>query len=545
MLVFLRRGENWGEFMTRPAIHKPGLPVSFISLMVGLLVILPLPMISSAKAETIRSITFRVPVDVSNIHKDIRYLAPMCRIFKGNVASNANQIGAARPDIAVPASRHVSRKVAITITRANLSPGNSLDNTNLYTCTLYVKKSANGPLLSYALTSADPATRAIGAAPRNVAAGSVVKGRRQAVLINTTQLKARGTYRATAPSQPTVRAAPRITPGRVGGSTGTETTDPARPGVNRNGAQVVGPNVGIAVDRRGQEPKPGVNRNGAQAAGPNVGIAVDRRVQGPEPVVTNWYPQDIAHPGQTLVIEGRDFKPRTIVVQLQGQGNRAINLKVQNATATRIEAAVTDFDYTGHVGAKLVVFQRGGQQKVLDEDYKIVGEDITFKGDSLWRVGPNAANNIFTTGDVTLTLRKFEFRESGSGQYREKVALVKRVSTQRRPCKGIRGDHIDQIYDFKDMEFEKNVAWRKLTDGRIEIRGIGINGLHTATGQVIDGIFSLQYIIPLNKVRPSTTHGKCNGIGVKIGKGLRGGRTAQLRAAPERLVEWSLRRTNP
>ncbi len=508
--------------MTNSCIRGTGLPFFILSLMAGLLVISALGLTNTARAQTLQSVSFRVPLNVSNIHQDVKFLAPMCRIFTGDVTSNANQLGAVRPDIAVPASRNVSQKVTMTITKANLSPGKSLDDATLYSCTLYVKKSANGPLLAYALSSQEAATRAVGNAPRNVVTGVVQAGREKALMINTSPLSAKGTYGLS--SKPLAGMAAPVTvttPRRIGG-------------VSR-------------VDGTTQASRPGVVRNGAEAAGRTVGIAVDRRVQGPEPVVTRWSPQNIAHPGQVLVIEGRDFKPDSFVLQLQGEGNRSINLKIKNATASRIEAEITDFDYTGHEGARLVAFQRGGEQKVLDEDYKIVNRDLSFRGDSLWRVGPSPADFIFTNGEVNLTLNNFEFSNQGRGTYRETVNMVERTSVSTTKCKVkgsfAEGERHNVMYRAAERSEERAITWRKLADGRIQILNFGFYGLYSVTGQVNDGVFTLEYVDYVRNIFPTVDRGKCHAKGDHGRSG--SSRDASSQGDYDRLVEWSLLRTTP
>ncbi len=511
--------------MTNSCIRGTGLPVFILSLMAGLLVISALGLTNTARAETLQSVSFRVPLNVSNIHQDIKFLAPMCRVFTGDVASNANQMGAVRPDIAVPASRNVSQKVTMTISKANLAPGKSLDDATLYSCMLYVKKSANGPLLSYTLSSQDAATRAIGNRPRNVVTGVVQAGREKALMINTSPLSAKGTYGLSSKPLAGVAAPVTVTaPQRIGG-------------VSR-------------VDSTTQAPRSGVGRNGAEAAGRTVGIAVDRRVQGPEPIVTGWSPQNIAHPGQVLVIEGRDFKPNSFVLQLQGEGNRSINLKIKNATASRIEAEITDFDYTGYEGARLVAFQQGGKQKTLDEDYKIVNEDLNLRGDSLWRVGENPADYIFTNGEVNLTLNRFEFRESGRGTLREKVALFTFKNTETESCRrrGVEGDRERHItnYEYKNRDEEYRVTWRKLTDGRVKIEGLSTSGAFSATGRFNGDIFNLEYLIRIPNIHSYAITGECHRV-----RDHKEFVTQQVQdynrnpPADNRLVEWALLRTTP
>ncbi len=501
--------------MINTDIRRTGLPVLTISLVASLLAFVALGVTNGAKAETLRSITFQVPLDVSNIHKDIQYVAPMCRIFAGEEASNANQIGAVRPDIAVDASRRVSKKISMTIAGKDLITGKGLDEASLYACTLYVKKSANGPLLTYSLASADIATRAQGDVLKNIVMGVIETRRGDAVLINTPQLKAKG---ASAPRKPVFAA---------------------------NEVRRI---EGVGGERSALVQKPrGVNRNGAQAASPNVGMAVDRRTQGPEPVITNWGPSNIAHPGQSLVIEGRDFNPNGFVLQLQGENGRAINLKIKNATSSRIEAEVTDFDYTGYDGAKLVAFQRGGRQKILHENYKVVNRDLVFRGDSLWRVGPHEADYIFTTGIVNLTLNGYEFQESGTGSYRETVPLVTAGNRYTVRCRSSFGkERTLTSYDFEEQNSDNQVTWRKLADGRVLIDGISSWRGTRLTGMVDDGLFRLQAIKSIRYTAPTSESGECRYANSR-GKPRRStGSNPEARVDPyQRLVEWTLLRTTP
>ncbi len=512
---------------------------------------------SVARAETLQSITFHVPLNVTNINPGIKFVAPMCAVFTGSVTSNANELGAARPDIAVPASRKVSQKVTMTIARANLFAGKSLDNVTSYVCTLYVKKSANGPLLVYSSSSQDPATRAVGTAPINAVQGAIRRGRQAAITINTARLQAAGNY-----PQPTRRPVVRPPSQRAGKPSATHTDGTrTQPGASSRG-NTRPSGIGSSSRQKPQQgnvlprqhavttvTRHGVARSGARLA--ETGVSrVDTGTPGPEPDVTGWNPQGIAHPGQTLVVEGRDFQPG-LTVQLQGENNHAINLRVVEQTDTRAVAQITTSDYTGHDGARLVVFQRGGKPKTLDDNYKIVDPKLTFQGDSLWHIGTNPADNIFTTGTVSLTLNNYEFADQGSGTYRETVPLIGVVRTLKRKCRGgpvNNGERTITMYNFKDESLESPVEWRKLPDGRIQIEGQGINGRFSATGQINDDLFNFQYNTPLFYAARYIETSKCNSLTEKAASFLPGvtpDETAPLRATPERLVEWTLQRTTP
>lgn len=113
---------------------------------------------------------FVVPVAVGNLHSDIQFITPLCRVFNNSVLSNANQVDRWRVDLPVPANRKFNRNVFIRLSGQNLTPGKQLDSATHYSCTLYVKKSRNGPLLSLSENNNDPALRV---APNAV---TVVKG---------------------------------------------------------------------------------------------------------------------------------------------------------------------------------------------------------------------------------------------------------------------------------------------------------------------------------------------------------------------------------
>ena len=457
-------------------------------LMVGLVLVAFIP---TAKAETLQSVTFRVPLDVSHIHKDIKYLAPMCRIFTGDVASNANELGSVRPNIAVPASRAVSQKITMTVTKANLFPGKNLDDATLYSCTLYVKKSARGPLLSYALSHPDLAVRALDTAPRNVVTGAVKKGRSKAILINTAQLSAKGTQGIISKPLagiPTTRAA-EVDVQRIEGVSRSNTPPDERP-VNSD---------------MGRDNERGIGRGRAQAITSPVGVAVDTRPPGPEPMVTNWTPLNAARPGQTLVIEGRNFNPSAFVVQLQGDNDNSINLKIKNATASRIEVEITNFDYTGDEGARLVAFHRGGRQRILDDDYKILEESVVFRGGSEWSLSTYPLNYVQFGSDVTLTLNRFESATSGTGVLQEEnVSMAKQVGVRYEPCqkRGVPEEGLRQIIELEHdvQNLENDVTWRKLSDGRVEINGRASFGLFSVRGRVLNNRLILNYVGPVPHV---------------------------------------------
>jgi len=256
------------------------------------------------------------------------------------------------------------------------------------------------------------------------------------------------------------------------------------------------------------------------------------------------------------VVEGRNFLPG-LTVQLQGENNRTLNLRVIEQTDTRAVAQITTSDYTGHDGARLVVFQRGGKPKTLDDNYKIVDPKLTFQGDSLWHTGTNPADKIFTTGTVSLTLDNYEFADQGSGTYRETVPLIKLKQTRHPSCESTKRKFIYDYYVFKETSRESPVQWSKLPDGRVMIKsnGIkgglsasnGVEGRFSATGQVDDGLLSFQYIIPIGRDRPqSVVYKKCYSIADQARSILTAsGYAPPLIPAPERLVEWTLRRTTP
>ncbi len=512
----------WGS--AKPALVLAGLFLSFMS-----------GFMSMAKAETLQSVTFRVPLDVSHIHKDIKFLAPMCRIFTGDVTSNANQLGAVRPDIPVPASRKVSQKISMTITKANLSPGKSLDDATLYSCTLYVKKSARGPLLTYAVSHPDLAIRALGKAPRNIVTGAVKRGRGKEILIHTAQLRAKGTYGIVSKPLadiPTRRAA-GVDIQRVEGVRGSN--KPAD---------------------SGRDLSPSIDRGNAQILTPSIGVVADQSPLGPAPVVTGWAPLEAARPGQLLVIEGRDFMPGSFVLQLQGDNGRAINLRIKNATPSRIEAEITDMDYTGEDGARLVAFHRNGRQKILDTDYKILGGNVSFSGSNIWSLSTHPLGYFISAGDVTLTLNRFESASNGTGVLQENVMMVRQSGIRYVACqkRGVSNEGVRRVIETERelQDLENAVTWRKTSNGLVEINGTASFGLFSANGRIVNNRLTLEYAGPVPHVNAAeytpfiadTPPEDCIIGGVPGGQQNAGNSDTHLDNIELR-VEWNLRQTSP
>ena len=154
----------------------------------------------ASQASLLNKIVFKVPLNVTQIHPEIQYIAPMCRIFTGTVMNNANQLGSVRPNIAVSGrgdNRKVMKSIKMNITANDLSPGRSINDVTAYTCTLYVKKTINGKLLTYSTTSTDAVIKAA-KSPVIVAKGSIDKCALQkgdTIHISTSKLKAQGVSR--------------------------------------------------------------------------------------------------------------------------------------------------------------------------------------------------------------------------------------------------------------------------------------------------------------------------------------------------------------
>ncbi len=149
---------------------------------------------SSARPPTpLKEIVFRVPIELKNIHADITHIAPMCRIFTGNVMSNANELGSGRPYIQVlPANRNMRKTVDIPI--SSIHPGKRIEDVTSYTCTLYITAGRNGPLQVYSPNSPNDANKSIGTPPVNVVSGSINPATRRSstLSITTGTLKAQG-----------------------------------------------------------------------------------------------------------------------------------------------------------------------------------------------------------------------------------------------------------------------------------------------------------------------------------------------------------------
>lgn len=285
----------------------------------------------------------------------------------------------------------------------------------------------------------------------------------------------------------------------------------------------------------------------AKVPGAGVGIHSSQQKQGPQPNVTSWSPRK-AYPGQTLVINGRGFT-RSFVVEIKGQ--RAVALQITKRTETKIEAKITTSHYTGREGLPLVVYHRGGKKKTLTQNFKVVNKDTLFSGDSLWHAGQRAADSIWTRGTVKLRLNQLEFANSGTGTYSENVKLIAFIKESSESCvdrtlKNKKGKRSVRLHDFKSYRKNRSIRWSKVSDGRIQLEGIGLvaGGKDTkfsATARINGGNLALQYNSFSSFTKRRLVKGSCE----HALSFLQAGGGPPLRAAPKTLVEWALTRVGP
>ena len=151
---------------------------------------------------TIDTIRFNVPLYVTDIHPDIEFVVPLCRIFNSrSVMSNANEVGIKYTNVPVTRKNRktgqVIKQVILDLKRpANIHNGKRLEQAVSYSCTLYIRRKGSSSLLVYSASSHDPRTRAK-TTPVNVVTGSinqprVVRVGQTTINLRTAKLKAQG-----------------------------------------------------------------------------------------------------------------------------------------------------------------------------------------------------------------------------------------------------------------------------------------------------------------------------------------------------------------
>jgi len=235
------------------------------------------------------------------------------------------------------------------------------------------------------------------------------------------------------------------------------------------------------------------------------------------PTVTSWQPEEKAHPGMVLVVNGQNLNQGDVTLKL-GSGSKTVGLQITRRTASRLEARIPDTAYTGLRGAPLAVARRGSQSRVLDADYKVLNKDAVFVGDSLWRArltGFTSSINdpIVTKGKVNVRLNQFDFANNGNGTYSEATPLTKVVRSRIEKCKGDGKKKISEL-DFRTARTNRRITWRRLADGRIELTNIGLSHTSgkpsfTVTGNADDRSLTLNYPT-FGGTRKMTLPGRCS-----------------------------------
>jgi len=225
------------------------------------------------------------------------------------------------------------------------------------------------------------------------------------------------------------------------------------------------------------------------------------------PTVTSWQPRDKAHPGMVLVVNGQNLNQGTMSVTLRS-GGKSVGLQITRRTAARLEARIPDTAYTGRRGASLIVARSGSQPRTLTPTFQVLNRRSVFSGESLWHEpvdgAPSSATSIFTRGQVQISLDKFEFQERGSGTYSETTSLAKLTRSFRQTCDG-NGKREVREFRSKRARAKRNISWRRLADGRVELNGIGLSHEKRSPDKVAlatinDRSLTLSYGLPAFRV---------------------------------------------
>jgi hypothetical protein len=284
-----------------------------------------------------------------------------------------------------------------------------------------------------------------------------------------------------------------------------------------------------------QQPLPQVQRPPPELQRPPA------RLLGPAPQVTNWTPRVKAYPGQTLVITGTDFNPDALRVALVTDTGR-IALTLRRTSSTRVEAGITDEMYTGGQGARLVISHVGGQERVLEPNFKVLERSARYSGASHWHLIDTKSSSVFTKGTVNIRLDMLEFADHGTGSYQETVRFVLRVGTTQRECPPLHTLKPGENWEWRTVRREREINWRKLPDGRIELNGVGIGEgnspvrLHNAIGEFVGSTLNVNLSTTAAGLhaQPYIKPPYCEAPGIIVD------RPAVF--SPLRLVEWSLAR---
>jgi len=232
------------------------------------------------------------------------------------------------------------------------------------------------------------------------------------------------------------------------------------------------------------------------------------------PTVTSWQPRDKAHPGMVLVVNGQNLNQGNMSITLRS-GSKSVGLQITRRSAARLEARIPDTAYTGRRGASLIVARSGSQPRTLTPTFQVLNRQSVYSGESLWHApvdgSPSSATSIFTRGQVQISLDKFEFQESGRGTYSETTSLAKLTRNFRQTCDG-NGKREVRVFRSKRARANRNISWRRLADGRIELSGIGLSHgkplpNKVALATVNDRSMTLSYGLPAFRVE--TRKGTC------------------------------------
>jgi hypothetical protein len=157
----------------------------------------------------------------------------------------------------------------------------------------------------------------------------------------------------------------------------------------------------------------------------------------------------------------------------------------------------------------------------------------------MWHITDATTTTIFSRGTVTLNLELFAFAQSGQGQYREVVDLVRVLREFREDCATnlkLPGRRDVQEWTFQTQQPSRTVTWTKLPDGRVEIRDAGVDPvtlIATVTTQVATANFSTTAAGPFTQ--PTFKRFSCEGLNAPTP-------VPPLEGVPFRRVEWSLAR---
>lgn len=148
---------------------------------------------------------------------------------------------------------------------------------------------------------------------------------------------------------------------------------------------------------------------------------------------------------------------------------------------------------------------------------------------------------------MNIRLDLYEFADAGAGTYSETVRLVELVGIKEMECPPLYRLRRGETWDWRTVRRSRNINWRRLPDGRVELNGIGIGEgqeqrLHNTIATLPGGTLNVNYATTAGgmHVKPYTREPKCE---APSGEGfLWIPFRDELRSVPIRLVEWSLGR---